>query len=283
MEKFMHISAIGRPVDIRYPTNRAIVVLAALVVGGATIFQLAVGQPVGQSFVWGMVGGVAVFLAWALARDLDPDHDYSAFVAAGLTLVGYVFWGGPNLAALFWMLLVLRVINRSAGVPVRPFDSITVLGFGGWMAWQTHWLFGLLTAVAFLLDARLANPLKRHWIFGGLAFVVSMVALEFHNPVWGTALLTAAGLVLAVAATAIFVPVIWGSNYIKAVGDLSGEPLNSRRVQGAQLLALATVILFALASDLSGVVAWLPLWAAIIGAGIYRLGFASLERLQVSR
>ena len=115
--KLTDVTTLGRPVDPRYPTNLAVVVLSPVVVVAGTIYRLVSGYALLEGVLWGIGAGLAVFLAWALGRELDPDHDLSAFVGAGLTVFGLLLTGLPSLLVLFWLLLALRVVNRSTGLP----------------------------------------------------------------------------------------------------------------------------------------------------------------------
>jgi hypothetical protein len=84
--------------------------------------------------------------------------------------------------------------------------------------------------------------------------------------------------VASVAMAGLFLLVIATSREIQAVGDTTGKPLNPRRVQAAQVLALLTALLFAWWAGESGVVALLPLWAATLGVSLYRLAILFLSR-----
>ena len=97
------ISAIARPVDPSFLTNRAIALVTAVIVVGDFLRRQFTGADLLPS-AWAAAGvGLAVFFAWALCREIDPDRDYSAFVAAGVALVGTLLWGVPELAVLFSM------------------------------------------------------------------------------------------------------------------------------------------------------------------------------------
>ena len=62
------------------------------------------------------------------------------------------------------------------------------------------------------------------------------------------------------------------------MGDATGKVLKPRRVQAAQVLALLTALLFAWWDGASGVMAVLPLWAAMVGVSLYRLASLFLSR-----
>lgn len=272
------ISAVIRLPDPTYPTNLAIGLLSATIVVVGGIAQLLTGRSPIQSLLWGIGAGLAVFLAWALARELDPDHDLSAFVGAGLMLIGLLVSELPSLLALFWLLVVLRIVNRTVGLPARLLDSLGALCLGGWLTWQGNWMAGLTTAVAFLLDGLLSPRARHHLFLSGIAFAGTVVFSVFqgnvameHGPAMPTVL-------AAVVMGGLFVVVVGTTGELKAVGDATGEPLSARRVQAAQVLALVTALLYAWWEGASGMGALLPLWAAMAGAALYRLALLFLSR-----
>jgi hypothetical protein len=89
---------------------------------------------------------------------------------------------------------------------------------------------------------------------------------------------TTAVAISSLAISGLFLVVIATSRELKAVGDATGRPLHPRRVQAAQVLALATALLFAWWAGTAGVLAMLPLWAAMLGVGLYRLAILVLSR-----
>jgi hypothetical protein len=156
-------TSIGRPVDPRYPSNRALIVLLIAVAVVTHSFH----PP------------LAVFFAWALCRELDPDHDGSAFVAAGLTLLAMFRWRQPDTSILFWLLCAVRVVNRTVGLAPTWIDSTILLA----LAWCTHQP-GLLalTALAFAADAKLRGGQPRQWGFAAAAAVLAPFATGTAHP-----------------------------------------------------------------------------------------------------
>lgn len=265
------ITALGRLPDPRYPTNRAIMALALAVAVAGSIFQWLRGAELPESVAWGIGAGFSLFLAWALGRELDPDHDLSAFVGAALALVALPFFDTPSLLLILWLLLVLRIVNRTVGLPARPLDSLGVLGLGTWLVWQGHWIVGLVAAVAFLLDGLLPPPLRYHLLVSALALAATGALSIFHGGMAMESGPTTAVAILSAALVALFLVVIVTSREVQAVGDATGKPLQPRRVQAAQMIALLTALLYAWWAGASGMVALLPLWAAMLGVSLYRL------------
>jgi hypothetical protein len=276
--KMSDVTALGRLPDPRYPTNRASMALALAVGAAGAIFQWLRGTALLDAVNWGVGAGFSMFLAWALGRELDPDHDLSAFVAAGLALVAVLFVEAPSLMMILWLLLVLRLVNRTVGLPARPLDSLGVLGLGAWLTWQGDWIVGLVTAGAFLLDGLLSPPLRYHLFVSGLAFVATVLLTIFQAVMASGSGPTTAVAISSLAMAGLFLVVIATSRELRAVGDATGEPLHPRRVQAAQILALATALLFAWWAGAAGVQAMLPLWAAMLGVSLYRLAILFLSR-----
>ena len=114
--KLSDVTALGRPIDLSYPTNRAIaaIMLAAFVITGLL-----------TTWGTGLTVALSLFLTWALGRELDPDHNASAFVAVALTAVGY---RTPSLALCGLFLLGIRAVNNTTGLRPKPTDWLSLLG-----------------------------------------------------------------------------------------------------------------------------------------------------------
>lgn len=264
------ITAIARTIDPNYPTNRAVALLTLSIIAGGGILRLMAGAHFMQSISWGVAAGLAVFLAWALARELDPDHDLSAFVAAGLALIGLAFLDLPGLTALLWLIILLRIVNRTVGLSATILDSLLILGLGSSLTLQGEWIYGLITALAFLLDSQLSPPHRRHLLFAAVALIVTVILFFFDGSMPRVGKSSPAIVLAVLVMSALFVPVIFASRELTTVSDETSEPLNPRRVQAAQGIALLTGILMAWWNGYPGLASFMPLWAAMVGISLYR-------------
>jgi len=268
--KLKDVSAILRVLDPRYPTNLAIIVLSTVVGAAALLYQLVAGMSFFDSLVWSVGASFTVGLAWAISRELDPDHDLSAFVAAALAIAGLAIFGLPSLIFHFWLLVLARVVIRPVGFSARLGDSLVLLALGGWLAWDGNWIVGLMTAVAFLLDARLSEPLRRQLYFAGVVLLMTVVFVALNGwsrPDDETSLLAAVLLI-----SVLLVWVIIGSGEVESGTDATREPMDGRRVRAAQLVSLLTALLMAWWYGNDGVVQLVPLWAAFLGIALFRIG-----------
>ena len=277
-----NLSAIMRPVDWNYPTNRLIILftLGVLVLG--TLYQLVLG---GLGFLsalgWGTSTGLAVFICWALTRELDPDDEYAAFAAAALYLVGLLIWGAQSkLLIMFWLIEAVRILNRSVGLPVKILDGVLLLGLTGWLLWQGYLEVGLLTAAAFFVDDRLSAENRQELVFGGVSLVLTVVVFLLRPQSLAVNLSGVPGIVLAVMAVSVilYIWLILKSSKPSSVCDVGGSRLNGVCVQAGQILALTTAVLFFLRYGSAGIGYVLPLWAGLLGSGLYRLADNILRR-----
>lgn len=100
-EMLRTVSTVARPLDPTYPTNLAITFVTAVtaVTGGG--YRWLIGETWLDAAVWGLLAGIAVFLTWAIGREIDPDHEWCAFVGVFITAVGLFVFGLASLIVLF--------------------------------------------------------------------------------------------------------------------------------------------------------------------------------------
>ena len=269
--KTTRITSIGRSIDVNYPTNRAISIWALVVVVAGTILQVLSGEGWIPGGLWGVTAGLAVFLAWVTCRELDPDHALSAFVAAGLATLGLFLRDLPQLGAILWLVVVVRVVNRTVGLPATVLDSLGVLGLGIWFSYRGNWGYGAVTVIALLLDSQLPDPQRRQLVLAGVgAIAVGLVAV-LEGTTWRSGGAAVWPGLLALGMCALFAPVLVAARSVESVGDETGERLSGVRVQAGQAIALLAGVQVALWSGEPGLVAMMPLWAAVLGASAYWL------------
>jgi len=271
--------SLTRPIDLNYPTNRAIVIITLIFLSGVSGFQLFLGRDLSTAFYSGLRAGASVFFAWAFARELDPDNELSAFFAAFLGCTGFLLFPSPLLLALFLELLLLRIVNRSTGVTSKTSDSFAVFLLSSWLSLEEIWIFGLFTALVFFLDAILPAPSRQNRIFGLAALIVSIFSFLQNEGQEGTFPGMQSGLFMLITAL-LFIPTVISSREIKSTGDRTGLPLDPRRVQAAQLIALLSSSSFTALRGWAGVENLMPLWGAILGVSLYGYSKMLFKRLR---
>lgn len=275
------LTSIARPVDPRYPTNLALL----------TVLPLLAVSSIGLSGLLGLDGGplrVALvsmlvgFAAWALTRELAPDDNAAAFLALALAWLAYLFFGTDSVLLTFVALFLVRIVNRSTGLPARPLDTLAVLALSTWAAISLeHPLIPLLAAAAFALNATLDNPQRYHLLAAALSVAVFGWLIASGHPLI-LARLTLPDWLVLVALAAVNLWVISRIGEPTSVSDVAAQRLDGVRVRAGLLLGFLLGVQ-ALVAD--GRDAWLetPTWACLSAVPLSlfarRLRFSAREHL----
>lgn len=263
------ISGIGRPLSLKYPTNRAIIIIVASVFVLGTVTKLVAGDSFIASIFWAFSAAVALFFAWALARELDPDSNASAFISAALMLVALFFVGLPALLTLFWFLLITRILNRITGVVPKPLDLAVVIILAVVLSWQELWVYGLITALMLYVNSWIDGEKKKGITLVVIVSTLVVLSAFLGNASFTTIEISAGTIVAATFFTLLFIPVICMTTKLKSLTDITKDPVSVFRLRLARVAALATGILVVIMQGNTGFNDLLPLWAAIVGILIW--------------
>lgn len=237
-------SSIGRPLQPEYPSNRAVLLLlpVAAVIGAAMAWYDGAGAT--DMLRAGALTALTAFGAWALARELDPDHNGAAFIAMAFGLLAAVFVDEPGILVLFVTLGLVRMVNRSTGLAARMSDSVILLLLTTVVIYTTNSpLFGLAAGFAFMLDGNLREPLRSQWIFGLISMGATVVYLVDHG--MGADLLAAPKSLygwLALLFLLIFALNALLLKSVQSTGDCSDEPLGPGRVRAGMAVGLLAAL-----------------------------------------
>jgi hypothetical protein len=262
-------TGIARMIDLRYPSNRY-AVIATLVASGLA-FVLTDFDSVPMAIA---VGG-STFLAWATAREIDPDRTLSATIAAPVAAAAA--WlaedqgSGVSLGALWLLLLATRITVRTTGVPPTRLDLALHVGVAVWVALDPYaWPAALVLAVAVVRDTRLIDPAPSENLWWGAAIGVlaSIVAGtagpgEWSAPSPTLSALLAAGLI----GTAILVR----PQGVESTTDSGSKPIEPIRLAMGRLILGLGAAMLAVIGGAGGVAAVAPVWATLAVAAAVRL------------
>jgi hypothetical protein len=265
-------SSFARPLEIKYPSNLAVVIALPL------ITLILVGVELGyrgSGFVpaigIGLIGAMTGFLAWALGRELDPDRNAGAFVGMGLAVIAIVLGWTPALWVLATALMAARLVNRSVGPAARISDLALITVLTGMAVFADgYWIMGLATALAMAIDLYLDRRQTLNLIFamivvGFSAFSVVQAdadwALLFVNPVLEIDQNWIVGLSIVTVLSAAMLITL---PRLTSCADATGETLDRNRVQGGVIIVLCFAIM-SVFSGQAGLLAALPVWAALTG------------------
>ena len=265
---------LGRRLDLHFATNRAIAILvAASWLVGFLIWWL-LGRSPGIAAHDALRVAGTVFFAWAIGRELDPDRNASAFVAVPAAVGGFLLLGSPDLILLLWVVLVVRLINRTVGEATSWGDDVVLVLLAAVLVWRGYGSVGWVTAVALAADGALPQPRKAHLVGAGIVVAAMVPLWILHRPVLpppdSVAVVGAAWGWGVVAVAMASLPGIVASRRTISVGDADEKTLFGHRVVAAQLLAVAAALVAVVVDGVETIALLGPLWAAIAGAILSR-------------
>lgn len=263
---FNRWTSLYRGYDISLRHNQLILVATAV---GMAVGFLAAEPDLTARLLAAALAGATVFMAGALAKELNPDGPWGAVPAVALAVPLAGITTLPSVVALFWLLGNMRFLNRTSGLPPKLTDSFVLLGVSAWVSWQVTPLLGILMGITLLLDNLLPDGRRVHMMIGIISFLISTVWLAFADHTIAPPAFWSVVVLLAIIIS--FIPVILSTYRLQAVGDVGGERLRPARVQAGQVMALGGGLFLATWRGQSGVVLLLGLWAALLATLTYYL------------
>jgi hypothetical protein len=237
-------TAIGRPLDPSWPSNRAVLILLPLAVLLGAGLGWAGGDNLVELLLRGLRLAVLMFLAWALARELDPDDHSAAFVALAIAVIVGVAIPDAGLLTAVATLGLVRCVNRSTGLPARKSDSAVLMLLAIAVIYLTGSpLFGAVAALAFVLDGSLRDPLRHQWLFALICLGAMVVYLvDYDVSPWAVAAPDTLFEWLSVLVLLMFALYLLLTKSVRARGDVGNHPLDLARVRGGMAVGLAAAL-----------------------------------------
>jgi hypothetical protein len=237
-------TSIGRPLEPGYPSNKAVLLLMPV---GAVIGAVSAwtgGASAVETLQQALAFVLVVFGSWALARELDPDDHLAAFISMAAAVLAALVVKDPGLLIVFATLGLVRIVNRTTGLVARMSDSILCVVLTLLVMYGTSSpFFGLVAALAFILDGSLREPLRNQWIFGLVCLGGTVVYMVDHDiglgPVpapdelheW-----------LALLFLLIFALNTLLLKKVHSKGDANGKVLDLNRVRGGMAVGLIAAL-----------------------------------------
>ncbi len=262
-------TALGRLIDLRYPSNRLAVGGAAL--AGAVTLSIGLLRDGGPSFGDAVRMGIGIFLAWAITRELAPDHNGAAaaamVLAAPLAAVAV-----PAAGMLVVTLLALRAWAGTVGNHPSLFDFIAAVGVAAYAGSDAERWIPALTLAAGL---QWHSPHRRAAAVTGLAMAVVGVG---SAAIAGSA--EAPNLspteIAVLAAMALTLAWVLPIRSIASKTDVRSLPISPERVGAAWIAGAAAAIGAALFAEVASA-------GPILAAGAAAAAVLSVERRRPDR
>ena len=235
---------LGRKIDLRYKPN-LIIVLASLI-------AVAAGWLMFGEFSLGISLGGGFFLTWVFSRELDPAHDYSAYLAAVLSLSMLVDFESIGFLNALWLVLHMRAVNGITGKSLTLFDVLALMGLTVFLSLNDeNSIYLLLFVFAMILIRQTRAKTKVASIAGFLAFLL----FTLQSTLMGTLSLNQLdysnlfNLLMIVVPCLSLIP-LWFLSRIKTEDD-KGNRVAQSQVFASQLLYNVAVLLLFFFSDIS--------------------------------
>ncbi|WP_293909081.1 hypothetical protein [Deinococcus sp.] len=263
---FRTASALPRPLDPTYASNRAAVTGLGLSILGARLL--------GHSWAGSLRVGLGTFSGWAIARELDPDSPASAAAAMPLAFVGLLGRpattkpGFPESAATlrhalpaFTALSSTRVLAATVGPRASEQDSAALSVQAALVALSSGNVASLMPGAALEWAHRMGDQFSPPPWAGGAALASGALPAAGHNA--GSSVV---GDLLSLAALGLGKHLVAPERITSACDSLP-RPVSGARVQAARVLSLSTVALALLRRETRALA---PLAAACLSVGARR-------------
>lgn len=256
---------LGRKIDIHYLTNRIILILSILV---AIIGWIITGDLLSGAYI-----GAGTFLTWALAREADPKHEYSAFLCAGTSLLNLFYYENIQLLVIFWILLTMRLVNGITGKELRFLDVFSVLGMTIYLSISNQnsiYLITFVLAMGFLVSFK-EKP-KLALIAGGIGLATFIVESFFINYLSFNNISNSELINMLVIAMVFISFIFWKFLSKDEIRDDLGNIINDFKILSSQITYSIIVLLIYFFGDISinNLIIYL---SVIVGVIIYWLGY----------
>ena len=158
---------LARKVDPRYKTNRIMLIMTITLFVARGLFT--------NDWSGSLVFSAGFFLTWALAREIDPLHEKSAFVAAFMYLSMVLWIVDVKLGVVFWTVLLLRGITGITGKQTTALDLLGLVGLGIYLILgQGNGIYGLIFTAAMVIGYRRSAKDAVFTVFILVGMVVSV-------------------------------------------------------------------------------------------------------------
>jgi hypothetical protein len=262
------LSGVGRPIVWSIPSNRFAVIGSASGTVVVAAVRLAEGRPLTVGNLLGTF--VALFLAWAVGREIDPDENLSAALGLVLAILTILEFGFASVWLVGGVLLAVRLVVGTVGVSLHTGDAIVIAALAGYVGYRHMSWFVVIILV---VGVGVSGGAKLLWhgllvvVGGAVGLALSHASAGFMRPTGGSL----AALVGVVAAGVI----LSGGSPPESVTDHGGKPILRYRLVAGRIAAVIAVVV---ATGQAGVLATTgPVAAALLAAAGVRL-LRSIQR-----
>ena len=260
-------SGIGRTLDVDHPSNRYVGV--ATVLAGLGTLSWRWFTDTDDIWLWSFRVAAAVFLAWAVAREIDPDDALPAGIAT-VVVVPLMALGPPSLTSAAALLIGARIAVRTTGISPHLIDgAVLTLGAAYLGAHPETWpaLGTLILAVGTDRYAEPPGPDRTLWFSAAMTLAAVATALAFADPPGWTQPTIPEWVLLGVTAIAGFLAAV-NTRPLVSQADYRDHTLSESRLRFGRVLILFTLVVGVVYLGGPIIPSLTPVWAAIIAVTV---------------
>lgn len=233
-------SHVLRRLDPTDPWNRAVLVLSAAAAMAGAYLTLAHDR---EPLLAIEAGGYA-FLAWALARELDPDRQVPALVLAVLGAAWALLGYGTVMLPFAGVLVTARLVVETTGRRPLATDLAVLASFATVISFTPlGWVAGFGLAVAIYVDDRLSGEPSRAALYAAIgAAVGSTLVASLSGAFPRSAPIVRPLLIAALGLMALIATVREPLDPVSFVDSRSKRFLRKDRLQASR--AICAIVLF---------------------------------------
>ena len=235
---------LGRKIDLHYKTNKVILIFS--------LIMSVLGYLVTKDIKSALYIGAGTFISWALTRELDPKHEYSAFVAAALNTANLFYFKEIGILVFLWILLTIRLVNGITGEKTSILDISLVFALTMLITINNKnsvYFLPFIISTIILIKNGIKN--KANLIFLSLASIIFIIEIfyfeYFHiEKIKFTSVFTVVSILLPIG-------YIFIKKFISIDGllDDKGELASKKRIRDSQTLFASTILILILFSNIS--------------------------------
>jgi hypothetical protein len=258
---------LARKVDPRHKTNLWILSM--------TITLLIVRGSLTKDWGGSLVFSGGFFLSWALAREIDPLHEKSAFAAAFIYLFLGFWIADLSLSVVLWIVLLLRGITKIIGKTPTVIDLLGLIGLGIFLVLsEGNGIYGLIFTVAMGISYKRFPARGIYKVFIGMGVFLSVWGISSYSLTLREEALGR----LSVPAVILLLGLVLGTFYGKmlqkdeGIRDDQGNLIKTKYVLWSYIFYLFTYVLLIIGTALEEGTVGL-FFAVIFGVFLYRVGW----------
>lgn len=258
-------SGLARSIHLSHATVRFAAIVTVVMGTAAGAITLALGDGPADAVQMGILAGGTAFIAWALTREIAPDHPITAGAAAVLS-PALLIAGPVDLLVAGLLILPVRILAGTTGRDLTPIDlGALAMGAAALTFRESGVAVALLLGLAPAASAWWARRSRRLLIALSCVIATGVVVLTLfladHDP-WVAPVgfergIFVSGLAAGLVAAWVVPPVA------STVDSRRGGRVLTSRIRLARLTALVAGVSTALWAGGTGVLALGPAWVAL--------------------